>query len=50
MGKEKVKLSLFSDSVENPKEPTNIWLQLRKDFSKGAEYKVDKQNQNHFYT
>ena len=53
IGKEKVKLSLFTDymNVESPKEYTHIpLLELISEFSKVARYKINTQNQLNFCT
>ena len=45
MGKEEVKLSLFADDMilykENPKDPTRKLLELIKEYSKIAGYKIN---------
>ena len=47
IGKEEVKLSLFSDDmilyIENPKDDTNKLLQFINEFSKVAGYKINSQ-------
>ena len=51
-GKEEVKLSLLADDIidiENPKDSTRKLLQLINEFSKVAGYKINIQNQLHFY-
>ena len=52
-GKEKVKLSLFADDMilymENFKDSTKKLLELIYEFSKVAGYKINTQNQLHFY-
>ena len=54
IGKEEVKLSLFADDmilyIENPKDSTRKLLELINEYSKVAEYKINKQNPLHFYT
>ena len=47
IGKEEVKLSLFADDmilyIENPKDSTRKLLELIKDYSKVAGYKINTQ-------
>ena len=43
IGKEKVKLSLFADDIENPKDPTRKLLELINEYSKVAGYKINTQ-------
>ena len=54
IGKEEVKLSLFTDDIilyrENPKGPTQKLLKLINGFSKVAGYKNNIQNSVAFYT
>ena len=53
IGKEEVKLPLFVDDmilyIENPKDSTKKLLEPVNEFSKVAEYKINIQNQLHFY-
>ena len=53
IGREVVKLSSFVDDmtlyVENSKDSTRKLLQLINEFSKVAGYKINIQNQLHFY-
>ena len=54
IGKEEVKLSLFSDDmilhIENPKDSTRKLLELINEYSKVAGYKINTQNPLHSYT
>ena len=47
IGKEEVNLSLFADDmilyIENPKDTTRKLLELINEYSKVAEYKINKQ-------
>ena len=43
IGKEEVKLSLFADDIENPKDPTRKLLELINEYSKVARYKINTQ-------
>ena len=51
IGREEVKLSLYADDilyVENPKDSTQKLLKLINEFSKGAGYKINSNNQSQF--
>ena len=54
IGKEKVKLSQFSDDmivyIENPKDPTKQLLKIIDKFSKITGYEINVQKLLHFYT
>ena len=54
IGKEEVKLSLFSDDtilyIENPKDATRKLLELINEFGKVAGYKINAQKSLHSYT
>ena len=54
IGKEEVKLSLYADDMilytENPKDSTRKLLELIKEYSKVAGYKINTQNPLHSYT
>ena len=43
IGKEKVKLSLFANDIENPKDSTRKLLELINEYSKVARYKINTQ-------
>ena len=43
IGKEEVKLSLFADDIENPKDPTRKLLELINEYSKVSGYKINTQ-------
>ena len=53
-GKEEVKLSLFANGmifyIENTKDSTKKLLELIKEYSKVAGYKINTQNPLHSYT
>ena len=53
IGKEEVKLSLFVDDMilylENTKDATRKLLELINEFGKVSGYKINTQNQLHFY-
>ena len=54
IGKEEVKLSLFADDmilhIENPKDSTRKLLEIIKEYSKVAGYKINTQKSLHSYT
>ena len=54
IGKEKVKLSLFTDDmilyIENPKDSTRKLLELINEYFKVAGYKITQRNSLHSYT
>ena len=49
IGKEEIKLSLFADDTENPKDATRKLLELINEFSKLQDTKLTHRNLLHFY-